>query len=69
MNWKLCVTDPQKRALDFCHGSMDEGDGVGAGNGYSSSDGLGGGRGSGGDGNGDGYGAHTGNGFSPAEWE
>ena len=31
MNWKLCVTDPQKRALDFCRGSMDEGDGVGFG--------------------------------------
>ena len=45
MNWKLCVTDPQRRALDFCRGSMDKGDGYGDGygNGYGISS-YGGGR-------------------------
>ena len=25
MNWRFCVSDPQKRALDHCDGSMDDG--------------------------------------------
>jgi len=45
MNWKLYVDGPERRALDLCHGSMDEGDGWGSGWAY------GGGRGNG---NGDG---------------
>ena len=44
MNWKLCVSDPQGRALALCRGSMDEGDGRGTGDG----DGYGYGNGNGG---------------------
>ena len=71
MNWKLCVTDPQKRALDFCRGSMDEGDGFGAGycfntrgSGYGYGDDYGNGYGYGdGSGNGGGYGDGDGYGY------
>jgi len=44
MNWKLCVTNPQRRALDFCRGSMDEGDGWGNAFGDGYGDGYGDGR-------------------------
>ena len=39
MNWKLCVSDPQGRALILCRGSMDKGDGFGYGSGNSDVDG------------------------------
>ena len=60
MNWKLCVSDPQGRALILCRGSMDEGDGFGYGSGYGYSYGDGFGNG-----NCKGYG----DGGSPPEWK
>ena len=65
MNWKLCVSDPQGRALARCYGSMDKGDGYGDGCGYGYGDGDGGGYGSGYGLDGD-RGAPDGG--SPAEW-
>ena len=63
MNWKLCVSDPQGRALTLCRGSMDKGDGDGFGYGYCFN--------ARGDGYGDGgayYDALIGDGGSSTEW-
>ena len=64
MNWRFCVSDPQKRALDHCDGSMDDCyvDDYPCGTGY-------------GDGEGDCYvddyswGFGVGDGASPKEWK
>ena len=78
MNWKLCVTDPQRRALKLCYGSMDDGCGSGYGNGFGfgNGDGCGAGFGNGaGDGAGGGSfgydinGVRGGDGWSPKEWK
>jgi len=83
MNWKLYIDSPEKRALEHCWGSMDEGDGRGCGwglgggsawgaaaGGWSNGDGRGCGWGLGG-GNGWGYGDDNGNGdgTSSEEWK
>ena len=38
-NWRFCIDSPQKRALNFCSGSMNTGDGYGVGDTYGHSDG------------------------------
>ena len=63
MYWKLYIDSPQKRALDFCGGSLATGKGCGYGNGCVDD---GGGHGSG-DGGGDGA-IDDGDGVSPPEW-
>jgi hypothetical protein len=61
VNWRLYVDDPERRALEHCSGSMDEGDGegggCGSGNGWGDSSDYGDGYG-----RGDGYGWVNGNG-------
>ena len=71
MNWKLYIDGPEKRALEHCSGSMDEGDGDdtadGWGCGYGDGYGCGYGDGFGwGDGNG---GVIWGDGTSSEEWK
>ena len=65
MNWHFCIDSAEKRALDFCYGSLTEGGGWGRGMryGYSFSNGYGDGGTDGygdRDGDGDGYGGGSG---------
>lgn len=71
MNWKLCIADPQKNALDLCCGSMDEGNGYSNCYGDSRGDGWGDGAdyGGTGDGKGSGYGGTWGDGGCPPSWK
>ena len=79
MSWKFCITDAQRRALDLCGGSMDEGDGWGSGDFgnlegdcWSPSDSWGCGVvafGVAGDGKGSGYGGTWGDGGCPPSWK
>jgi hypothetical protein len=73
MNWKLYIDSPEKRALDLCVGSMEEGNGYGYGRVNGRGDGYGRGNGRGdGDGydygRGCGYGDGRGGGSSASEW-
>jgi hypothetical protein len=47
MNWHFCIDNAEKRALDFCNGSMDDDTGAGGGyyTGYSWGNGDGSGNG------------------------
>jgi len=68
VNWKLYVDSPEKRALDLCRGSMDEGDGRGSPYSWGPSDDGWGNGDAGysygtGCGNGYGYGLGNGNGY------
>jgi hypothetical protein len=61
VDWKLYIDSPQKRVLDLCGGSLDDGGGWG----YGGGNGYGGGYGDGygdGDGNGDRYSWRNGSG-------
>ena len=66
--WKLYIDSRQKRAFDFCYGSLTEGNGFGSGFGFGNGSGgaRGGRRGSGARAWGDGYGCIDPDGYGTA---